>query len=314
MNRQYRRALPAVLGTALSSAVRTASPSFFRFRVACLLALLPCAGAIAAAQTISAQQLVKDVVYNEIQANLHNHSHWIYLDHDKTPDKDVVKLVVETAQGTVSKTLLSNGRPLTPDEEQKDRVKMESVINDPDVRAKQRKDSEHDSKEAIKLMRLLPDAFVWRIADESHGEATLDFRPNPHFDPPSYASRVFAAMAGSMVVDTSQKRLKDLRGTLIQPVEFAWGLFGKIQKGGTFRIMRTEVAPEDWEITQTHVHITGHMLFFKSIGQQEDEITSHYMRSPEGLTPRDAMQMLNDGSLIQKLGIDVEKLGTESEN
>jgi hypothetical protein len=69
-------------------------------------------------------------------------------------------------------------------------------------------------------------------------------------------------MKGEMVVDAAQKRLKMLSGTLTQPVEFGWGLLGKLQAGGTFQIVRSQVAPGEWQITQTHVHIVGHALFF----------------------------------------------------
>lgn len=272
----------------------------------CLLALLA-AGIPAQAQTISAHQLVKDVIYNEIYADQHDHIKWMYRDADKTPSKDVVKIVVETGDGTVSKAIEINGQAPTPQQRQQDHAKMESVVNDPSVRAKQRQNSAHDDKQALALMQMLPEGFIWSYAGESNGEATLHFKPNPAFQPPTYASRVFAAMAGEMVVDLDQKRLKLLSGTLIQPVEFGWGIFGKLQQGGTFRIVRTQVAPREWQITQTHVHIVGHALFFKSIGQQEDEITSDYKRTPDGLTLKQAAQMLTDGQAAKDIGLATEQ-------
>ncbi len=218
-----------------------------------------------------------------------------------------MQLVVETPEASVSKTIERNGRPLTPQERQQDQAKMESVVNDPSVRAKQRKDAAHDDKQAVSLMKMLPEGFLWSKVGESNGEITLRFKPNPDFEPPTYASRVFAAMSGTMVVDANQKRLKMLSGTLIQPVEFGWGILGKLRKGGTFRIVRSEVAPGEWQITQTHVHIEGHALFFKSISEQEDEITSDYKRSPKGITLQQAAQMLNDGTVEKELGITPQK-------
>lgn len=289
------------------AAPRSRNPRSVTVSLLCLLACLSSAGVPAAADTISAQQLVQDVAYNEIQANLHEHSKWIYLDSDKTPGKDTLKLVVETAYGTVAKTLRLNGRPLTPEQEQQDLAKMRSVVNDPDVRAKQRKDSEHDSKEVVNLMRLLPAAFIWTIADETPEEYILHFKPNPKFNPPSYAARVFAVMAGTMTVDRQEKRILELNGTMLQPVEFGWGIFGKIQQGGTFKIVRAQVAPDIWQTMQTHVDVNGHILFFKSITQKEDEITSHYRRSPEGLTLEEAFKMLTDGKLAEEMGLHLEE-------
>jgi hypothetical protein len=273
----------------------------------CLAAFLISTGLAAHAQNISAQQLVQQVINNELEANRTVHTKWMYRDSDKTPSKSTVKLVVETDQASVSKTIELNGLPLTTQQETQDRAKMRSVVNDASVRAKQKKSSAHDDKQAVSMMQMLPNAFLWSYAGESNGEITLQFKPNPGFQPPTYASRVFAAMAGKMVVDAKQKRVKDLSGTLIQPVEFGWGLLGKLEQGGTFRVVRSEVAPGDWEITETHVHIQGHALLFKSISEQEDEVTSDYKLTPPNLTLSQALQMLNDGTIAKELGISAPK-------
>lgn len=273
----------------------------------CVVALAVAYACSANAQSLSAQQLVQQVINNELAANRNDHTHWMYRDADKTPSKDTVKLVVETPEASVSKTIVLNGRPLTPQQQAQDRAKIQSVVNDPSVRAKQKKSSAHDDAQAVAMMKMLPNAFLWSYAGESNGEITLHFKPNPAFQPPTYASRVFAAMAGDMVIDAKQKRIKLLSGTLIQPVEFGWGLLGKLEQGGTFRVVRSEVAPGDWEITQTHVHIVGHALIFKSISEQEDETTSNYKPTPLSLTLSQAVQMLQDGAVTREIGVAPEK-------
>ncbi|HZC43130.1 MAG TPA: hypothetical protein VE195_03085 [Acidobacteriaceae bacterium] len=260
-----------------------------------------------AAEKISAQELVKQVVHNELQANENDHSHWMYRDSDTLPAKSTVKLVVQTPKGTVSKVLLLNGHPLTAQQRAQDDTRMESILTDPSVLEKQRKSSAHDSQQAVSLMKMLPNGFLWSYAGESNGEITLDFKPNPAFQPPTYASRVFAAMAGQMVLDAGQKRLKVLSGKLIQTVEFGWGLFGQMNKGGTFRVVRSQLAPGIWEITETHVHIQGHMLIFKSINEQEDEISSDYKKTPPSMTLREAIDQLKNGQIAKELGIQPEK-------
>ena len=283
------------------------SPTNVHLFTLSLLAFLTAASLTARAQTPSAHQLVQQVIHNEVAANQSDHTKWMYRDADKTPSKDVVKLVIETSEASVSKTIQLNGRPLNAQQRQQDRARMQSVVNDPSVREKQRKDSAHDDKQALSLLRMLPEGFLWTYAGESNGEVTLRFKPNPAFQPPTYASRVFAAMAGEMKVDAKQKRLKMLSGTLIRPVEFGWGLFGKLEKGGTFRIVRSQVAPGEWEITQTHVHIQGHALFFKNISEQEDESTSDYKRTPASLTLEQALQMLTNGTVEKDLNAPAAK-------
>jgi hypothetical protein len=56
-----------------------------------------------------------------------------------------------------------------------------------------------------------------------------------------------------------------------------------------------------WAITSTHIHIQGRALIFKSIGEQQDEVTSHYRPTPASLTLTAAAQMLKDGSAARML-------------
>jgi hypothetical protein len=104
-----------------------------------------------------------------------------------------------------------------------------------------------------------------------------------------------------MVVDTKQKRIKQLRGTLTHDVDFGYGLLGKLQKGGTFEIERQQIAPGIWDITTTHIHIQGRALIFKSISEEQDEVTSNYHRTPASLSLADAAKMLKDGSAERTL-------------
>ena len=54
---------------------------------------------------------------------------------------------------------------------------------------------------------------------------------------------------------------------------------------------RREVAPGLWQITETHVHIEGKALFFKKIGQQQDEVQTDFTLVPEGTTLEQAAEM-----------------------
>jgi hypothetical protein len=246
-------------------------------------------------ENLSPRQLVEEVMQNELRADSDDHSHWIYRDHKKTGGEDKVTMVIETAAGDVRETVEINGQPLTAQQRSQDEAKMESFVRDSAAQQKQRQNSERDDQQARALMKMLPDAFIWTEAGESDGSMTLDFKPNPEFKPPTRAARVFAAMAGKIVVDEKEKRLKRLSGVIIAPVEFGWGLLGKLEKGGTFHIERTEIAPNEWQTTQTHVHIHGRALLFKSINQEEDEETSDYKPAPQSLSLAQATAMLISG-------------------
>ena len=273
-----------------------------------VLLLFICAGSYAASMVYGspaspqdARALVHAVVTNELAADASDHSRWIYRDENKTPGKNTVKLVIQTSQGDLSKTIEKDGRPLSTQEQKDDAQRMNAFVQDASLREKQKRDHEQDSAKASALTKMLPDGFLWTIAEQNDAETTLHFQPNPQFDPPTREARVFAAMAGTMVVDTKQRRIKQLNGKLTSDVNFGYGLLGKLEEGGTFEIERQQVAPGVWTITNTHIHIQGHALIFKSIGEQQDEVTSHYHPTPPSLTLEAAAKMLQDGSAARML-------------
>ena len=187
----------------------------------------------------------------------------MYLDDNKVPDGHTVKIVIQTAQGDLSKTLKKNGRAVTPDEQKSDERKIDDFVNDASVREKQKHNGEQDAEKAAALTKFLPDAFLWSITGREGALTRLSFTPDPKFNPTNRESRVFAAMEGIMVVHTEQKRITQLKGQLTRDVRFGYGLLGKLEKGGTFEIERQELKPGIWAITQTHIHIHGHALVFQ---------------------------------------------------
>lgn len=270
---------------------------FFPFALAVLFfAVLP---RVAAAQT--PEQIVARIVQNELSADASDHSRWMYRDAYKSPTKNTVKLIIQTPQGNLSEIIEDNGRPPSAQEHQADLSHMQQMISDPSLRERQQRNEQHDSDQATQLMKMLPKAFVWHLVTRNDGTITLGYHPNPSFSPPTMSSRVLAAMSGTMVVDERQMRLKALNGKLMQPVEFGWGFLGHLDAGGTFQIVRSEIAPREWQITQTHVHIAGHALFFKTIGDQEDEWTSDFRPVPDGVDIAKAAQMLRNGQVAHDL-------------
>jgi hypothetical protein len=254
-------------------------------------------------QARDARSLVRTIVENELKADANDHSRWMFEDQNRTAAGSTVKLVVQTPEGDLSKTIAINGRPLSAQQRSADEQKMHQFVTDAALRQKKKRDAEQDEQRAASMTKMLPDAFLWTKTAANGGETTLSFKPDRSFDPPSHEARVFAAMAGSMVVNTEQRRIKSLKGTLTQDVTFGYGLFGRLKKGGTFHIERQEIGPKVWEITSTQVHIQGHALIFKSISEQQDEQTSHYKPAPASITLPEAEKILNDGTVARELGV-----------
>jgi len=234
------------------------------------------------------QQLTE--IQTLLAADKNDHTRWRYRA-AKKDGTDTVSIVVETERGSVKRVIMRNGQPLTEAEARAEDERVRRFIHDPEKLAKQRRDGAQDGKNAEELMHMLPEAFIWKVESEDAQRYTLHFDPNPNFSPPDMKGRVLGTMAGTLVVNKAQNRIEIISGKLTQDVTIGWGLFGRLHEGGTFRVERREVAPELWQIVETHVHIEGKALFFKTIGEQQDEVQAEFTQVPHGTTLEQAAEM-----------------------
>ena len=229
-----------------------------------------------------AQSLIRQSVQTELAADKSDRTLWRYRDDEQ--DKRTVSIVVETNAGSVTRLVERDGRPLsTVDADAEDR-RIQDFVHDPAKLAKQRKDGASDGESARQLLEMLPVAFTWKVVKVTEDADTLAFAPKPDFKPANLQARVLSAMAGEVVVDRRQHRMKTLSGRLSYDVTIGYGLLGRMKEGGTFRVERREVKPGLWQIVETHVHIDGKALLFKQIGQQQDEFQSNFTQVPGGTT------------------------------
>ena len=233
--------------------------------------------------------MVRRAVQSEMAASRNDHSLWRY--RDERRDESTTSVVVETTEGSVKRLVERSGHPLSPAESDAESKRVEDFIHDPAKLAKQKKDSAADDKNAAELLKMLPEAFTWRVANENGETVTLQFAPDPNFHPPDMQSRVLSTMEGELVVDKRQQRIRTIKGKLTQDVLIGYGMLGRLKQGGTFDVERREVKPGLWQITETHVHIEGKALFFKTIGQQQDEEQTEFREVPRETTLEQAAEM-----------------------
>ena len=261
--------------------------SGLRFKFCGMLALVFAFSAPLYAQDSKA--LVAKAVKSELAADANDHSLWRYRDEQREANK--VSIVVNTRQGSVKRLIEKNGQPLSQGATQAEDSRLQDFIHDPAKLAKQRRDAEHDDRNATALLKMLPEAFIWTPKAHGAETLTLHFEPDPNFNPPDMQSRVLSAMNGDLVINEKQQRIQEISGKLTRDVTIGWGLLGRLHQGGTFRVLRREIAPTVWEITETHVHIEGKALLFKNIGQQQDEIQTDFTPVPASTTLEQAVEM-----------------------
>ena len=264
-----------------------ALPSSAAFSLRPLCSALAVALAVALplpAKAQDAKAIVRAAVHTELTADAQDHTPFQYFDHDVTPDHDTVFYLVETPVGNLKKQMEDHGRPLTPEQRQADDQRLQALLDDHQAQQKQRSNASHDDNEAEQMLKLLPAAFTWTLTSESGNLATLDFKPDPNFNPSGFEAKVLSAMGGQITVARTpgdkEDRIAVIKGTLLDDVTFGFGILGRLRKGGSFYVVRKEVAPGHWQMVTSNVHINGHALFFKSIGSDEDEARTDFKVSP----------------------------------
>jgi hypothetical protein len=242
---------------------------------------------------ISANDLARKVVINELKSQDEDHGRWMYrLEKDESGRKQV-QVIVETNNGSLSLLLSMNGRPLDAKQQQKENQRLQRLVSHPDEQRKLQQASNKKAEQGERLFNMLADVFVFGYASGQGDFVTLTFRPNPKFQPSSLEARVFHTMQGEMTVDIKQERLAAISAYLMEDVKFGGGLLGHLDKGGKFEVRQTEVAPGHWEMTTLGVNMKGKALLFKTIGVLQIEDHSDFHRVPDELTAAEAADMLN---------------------
>ncbi len=182
-----------------------------------------------------------------------------------------------------------NGRALNADERRKEEARLQKKVMGGD---EYRRKVKEDADEATGLLKLLPEMLLYEYDGKAGDLIRLKFSPNPRFHPPSREAKVFHSMEGTMLVDAKEKRLARIEGHLTGEVKFGGGLLGRLEKGGTFTVKRSEVGAGHWEITFADIRMRGKVLLFKTISVQQQEYRTDFRRMPDDLTLQQAAQIL----------------------
>lgn len=241
-------------------------------------------------------QFVREMVQHELDAVSSDHSHWRYRLHKEEEATAQDRDVIETKEGSLARTLLINGRPLTPDQRSKDEERMRKLVDDPSERAKRDHRAQQDEAKAKELLRAIPDAFIFKYGGMDGNLTMLTFSPNPHYSPPTRELMVYHAMAGKLWVDRSAVRLAMIEGHLIEDVKFGWGLLGHLDKGGYFKVIQQRVGDNHWDQVFLDINMTGRAIIFKNLNIKQKQILSDFRRVSDDLTIARAYEMLQSNS------------------
>jgi hypothetical protein len=271
-----------------------------------LMAVLTLAAALGSSSgqqpaSSSLRDLLRQTTENEIRAN-NGGMKLMFKDHKETARGPQVNLMVETSEGTVGLLIESNGKPLTAEQRQAEQARLEALAHNPAELKKKQKAEREDSERTIRIMKALPDAFLYQADGTEIGRqgmgvpgdelTRLSFRSNPNYNPPSRTEQVLTGMRGYVLIDARQRRIAKIDGTLFKDVTFGWGIFGRLDKGGRFVVQQGAVADQSWEITLMNISFTGKELLLKKLVIKSNEVFSDFRPAPANLTFAQGVELL----------------------
>jgi hypothetical protein len=265
-------------------------------------AILPLAGALlmcavpalwAQSPTQSAHDLVKDVVYNELQERKQV-SLWQYRVEKKVFTQSMLEQEVETVDGPVDRVFARNGKLLEPAVQKKETDRLNNLLHNPSDQARMKQDHDAEEQRVQRLIAAMPDAFLYDYdGPAEEGSVRLSFRPNPAYNPPTYEARVYHALTGEVWIQSQSKRLLRIDAQIVSEIDFGFGILGRIEKGGKFQIRREQVSENRWKTSLVDVHVSGHIIFFKNISKDQHEVRTAFKPMSPKTSVQDAVTLLN---------------------
>jgi len=242
-----------------------------------------------------ANQLVKDAIKHQLQADAADHSHWRYRIHREDEKGSQDRDVIDTKDGQIARTLLINGQPLTAEQRAADEARMKKLVEDPSERAKRDKRAKDDEDKGVQMFKAIPDAFIFKYEGAEEGQVRLSFFPNPHYSAPTRELQIFRSMSGMIWINRAALRMSRLDGSLFEDVTFGWGLLGRLNKGGTFSVTQSRVGDDHWEIVSLDVKMAGHAVIFKTINVKQLQRITGFHRVSDNMTISEAYELLEKG-------------------
>lgn len=213
---------------------------------------------------------------------------------------------IETSEGSVGRTLQSNGRPLTPAEDAAERQRLNDLLASPAAFARHIRSEQNNKQMGVHLLKLVPDAMLWsytpgqpQLPNQPDGDPALivlDFKPNPAWSPPTMESEPLTGLEGRLWIDPRTRRMVRLEGSLTRAVNIGWGIVAHIYPGGTVTLRQANVGGQRWIVEHIVEQLNLRALLVKNVHQRLVFDTADYQPVP-AMTYQQAIQILLDTPL-----------------
>ena len=268
------------------------------------MALLASASVVAAqdAKAIDPGELMRSVAANEVAAAQNTSVKFMFRSRRTTQKGVQNKVYAEANEAVASMMIGQSDQPLSPEQGRAEADQLAQLANSPSRLRRKQEREQQEMDHTLRIMKALPDAFCYQYSGTEPGDSALgksgsqlirlNFRPNPSYSPPSNVEQVLTGMQGTILIDPVAHRIARIDGTLVKEVSFGWGIFGRLNQGGTFRVQQADAGGGIWTVTQMTLKLTGKILMLKSLNIISDETFEGFQRLPDNLPFAKAVELL----------------------
>ena len=272
-----------------------------------LLITLACLARMQAQQvstpTVPAAQWAAQAAAEEVHDLEPYHTFLRYHSHTIDSKGNLLRDVIESRDGSVARLIAKEGRALTPAEDEAERQRLQAMVDDPAAYAKHVKGELASKKQAIEVIREIPNAMIFSYSEgqpQPSGLATravvLDFHPNPAWSPPTLASETLTGIEGRLWIDPQTHHMLRLQARVFRPVNVGFGVFAKLFPGGTVDLDQSQAAEHRWLPSHFVEHITLRALMVKTLKENADGENSD-SQPVESMSYQSAIKLLLDTPL-----------------
>lgn len=243
---------------------------------------------------------IVDVAANEIRAIQSRDPYLRYRVHTRDQKGDRVRDVIESKDGTVGRTILKDGRPLTAEEDLAERDRLNGLVNSPSEFAKHIHNDSTGKTLAVDLVRLMPDAMIYTYtpgqpqinSPVAPHQIVIDYKPNPAWSPPNTTAEALTGLRGRMWIDPQTRDLLRMEGEVFHGVNFGWGMLAHIYPGGKLALDQVNAGGDRWMFSHFVQDMRVRALMVKTLSLNTTVDASGFHTLPTPLTYQEAIHLL----------------------
>jgi hypothetical protein len=107
-------------------------------------------------RAMSANELARKVVTNELKSQDEDHGHWMYRLEKRESDKKQVQEIIQTKYGSLSRLVSVNGRLLDTKQRQKENQRIQRLVSNPDEQRKLQQERNKKAERGRDCSRVCP--------------------------------------------------------------------------------------------------------------------------------------------------------------